>query len=74
MDADLILLYASSNGDRWFLGEGVEPRRRYVIHRANEPSGGAVTRIELDEFLARDQGAPEHQALVHLLQTATEET
>lgn len=72
MRAELIPLYQSPNGDRWLLGEDPEMGRKFVIHRANEPSGGTVTEIELEDFLARDQGGPEHQELARLIHTLIE--
>ena len=44
---------ASSNGDRWYLGRNEETMNAYVVHKANEPSGGTVTHIELGAFLNR---------------------
>ena len=41
---------ASSNGDRWFLGQEEETGLAYVVHKANEPSGGALTSIDLGAF------------------------
>ena len=60
-------LYASANGDSWYLcreGSG----RVFVEHEPNLPSGGKSSRIELTAFLQRPQG-PEHQALLHLIGT-----
>ena len=60
-------LYASANGDSWYLcreGSG----RVFVEHEPNLPSGGKSSRIELTAFLLRPQG-PEHQALLHLIGT-----
>ena len=73
MDAELVPLYRSANGDSWFLGQDVETSERYVLHRANAPSGGTVTRVELADFLALNQGAPEHQALTRLIDTPIED-
>ena len=59
----------SSNGDRWYLGRNDDTMHAYVVHKANLPSGGAVTRIEIGAFLNRGPIAPEHQALLRLIGT-----
>ena len=64
-------LYASANGDSWYLcreGSG----RVFVEHEPNLPSGGKSSRIELSAFLQRPQG-PEHQALLRLIGTLVDE-
>jgi hypothetical protein len=58
---------ASSNGDRWFLGQEEETGLAYVVHKANEPSGGALTSIDLGAFLYHGPIAPEHHALLRLI-------
>ena len=58
---------ASSNGDRWFLGRHEETGFAYVVHKASEPSGGAVTNIELRAFLTRGPLHPQHQELLRLI-------
>ena len=60
---------SSSNGDRWFLGRDEVSGGAYVVHKANLPSGGAVTRIDLGTFLNRGPIAPEHQSLLSLIGT-----
>ncbi len=62
----------SSNGDRWSLARDEKDGIAYVIHKANEPSGGAVTRIEISDFLKGAPAAPEHQALLCLLGAVAE--
>jgi hypothetical protein len=62
-------LYASSNGDRWFLAREPETGRPFVRHEANVPSGGRVTDIDIGAFLSGGQRNPEHQALLHLIGT-----
>jgi hypothetical protein len=56
------LIYRSSNGDDWLLaidnGGAIS-----VIHRANPSSGGAETTTPLADFLKRDDGSPEVQAV-----------
>jgi hypothetical protein len=59
-------IYHSENGDRWFLCRD-DDSRVFVLHQANVPSGGAATKIEIADFLARGKAGPEHQALVRLI-------
>jgi hypothetical protein len=59
---------ASSNGDRWFIGQDEETGSAYVLHQANRPSGGAVSHFELAAFLGcTNPEAPERQALLRLI-------
>lgn len=58
-------LYASPNGDRWFLCRDRE--RVFVRHEPNPPSGGRVTDSEIGAFLSRRPLNPEHQALLQLI-------
>jgi len=58
-------IYRSQNGDRWFLCR--DENQVFVLHRANEPSGGKLTHIELADFLRSGNAGPEHQALVRLM-------
>lgn len=60
---------SSANGDRWFLGRDEASGVAHVVHRANVPSGGAVTRVELGAFLDRGPSAPEMLALSKLIGT-----
>jgi hypothetical protein len=58
-------IYQSENGDSWWLcrdANGV-----CVLHEANLPSGGTVTKIDLAQFLAGGRNPPEKQALVALI-------
>ena len=59
----------SSNGDRWFLGRDDETMKAFVEHRANQPSGGAVTRVDIETFLGLRPVAPEQEALLRLIGT-----
>ena len=59
-------IYHSENGDRWLLCRD-DQRRVFVLHQANESSGGAATKIEIGDFLGRGKAGPEHQALVRLI-------
>jgi hypothetical protein len=54
-------MYSSSNGDRWLLCKD-EVGHVFVMHQANAPSGGKISRIELGPFLSSGNG-PEQQAL-----------
>jgi hypothetical protein len=65
-------LYASPNGDRWYLARQVASQQVFVQHVANAPSGGQVTHIEVGEFLNRGGHAPEQQALLRLIGTLAE--
>jgi hypothetical protein len=64
-------LYHSSNGDRWFLARDASGRV-YIRHRANIPSGGQVTEIDIGAFLGEGRLNPEHQALLRLIGTLIE--
>jgi hypothetical protein len=57
-------IYQSANGDRWPLCR--DDDRLFVLHRANEPSGGKFTPMELGDFLRKGNAGPEHQALHHM--------
>ena len=65
-------LYASPNGDRWYLARYPESGRVFVQHVPNVPSGGQPATIELGDFLSRGGNAPELQALVRLVGTLVE--
>jgi hypothetical protein len=45
--------FASQNGDRWFVGRHKTTMNGYIIHKANESSGGACTEMEVEAFLRR---------------------
>ncbi len=60
---------SSSNGDRWFLGRDETTGVAHVVHQANQPSGGAVSHIELGAFLSRGPSAPEMLGLLKLIGT-----
>ena len=62
-------IYASPNGDRWYLLRDAEHERCFVRHIGNPASGGHVTDIGLSAFLAADRGAPEHRELWRLIDT-----
>jgi hypothetical protein len=60
-------LYSSPNGDRWHLCKDASGAV-FVVHQANIPSGGRISRLELGDFLSRGF-FPEQQALVHMIGT-----
>jgi hypothetical protein len=62
-------LYASPNGDRWYLARFPDSGRVFVQHEPNHASGGRVSHIELGAFLSAGGHGPEHQALVRLIGT-----
>ena len=64
---------ASSNGDRWLLGREQDTGIAYVLHEANQPSGGTVTQIDIGTFLNRGPITPEHYALLRLIGTLADE-
>jgi hypothetical protein len=59
-------IYHRENGDRWLLCRDNDGRV-FVLHKANVPSGGATTKIELGDFLGIGKTGPEHQALSRLI-------
>jgi hypothetical protein len=58
-------IYRSENGDQWLLCR--DDNQVFVLHRANEPSGGKLTHIELWDFLRKGNAGSEHQSLVRLI-------
>ena len=72
MPAQKRQLYSSPNGDRWYLAREPETGRLFVRHKANFPSGGQVTDIDIGAFLSGGRRHPEHQALLHLIGTLVE--
>ena len=69
MPLDSRELYTSPNGDRWSLARNSRTGRVFIRHKANLPSGGQVTDIEIGDFLSEGRGHPEHQALLQLIGT-----
>ena len=66
--AERLREFASSpNGDRWYLGRDEATGVAHVVHKANLPSGGTVTPIELSAFLNRGPSAPEMLGLLQLI-------
>ncbi len=74
MSLEIRELYASPNGDRWYLARYAESGRVFVQHVPNVPSGGRPSNIELADFLGRGGNAPEHQALVRLIGSLVEQS
>ena len=68
--ADDKLIYESSNGDSWCLTRNPATGTRAVMHRPNPQSGGQVSYIEIEQFLAEGANGPEHQALRRLMETS----
>jgi hypothetical protein len=64
---ELIEFATSSNGDKWLLSLAEGNNLAFVEHRANMPSGGAITRTSVDTFLAVRPAGPEHESLRALL-------
>ena len=60
---------SSANGDRWSLERDESAGSVYVLHLANQPSGGTVSRIELADFLSLSGASPQQQALLIYLGT-----
>ena len=61
-------IYTSANGDSWSLARDPISGARAVRHQPNQPSGGQVSYIDIDEFLLGDAVGPEHQALRQLIE------
>ncbi len=66
---DARLLYESSNGDLWFLTRDPVSGAPTVMHQPNLKSGGQASYIEIGKFLREGASGPEHQALLHLIET-----
>ena len=71
MPAKTRAICSGPNGDQWFLGYDADSGRVYVRHVATAP-GGETTDFDIDTFLSRWRGRPEHQALVRLIETLAE--
>ena len=61
------LIHRSQNGDVWYLLREAPSARILVRHVANPSSGGQVTDLPVEEFLAIDGPGPEHRTLRELL-------
>jgi hypothetical protein len=67
VSADVQLIYASTNGDRWLLIARPGDERK-VRHEPNQPSGGQTSEMGIDEFLFSSNG-PQQDALRAMLAT-----
>jgi len=63
-------IYQSENGDSWWLCRDRETV--FVLHEANLPSGGAITKIALAQFLSSSGNPPEKQALLQIIGELTQ--
>jgi hypothetical protein len=61
------LIYASSNGDQWFLAQDFESGQVLVRHIPNPASGNGSNDMEIDAFLSRDRGSPQRQELMRMI-------
>jgi hypothetical protein len=68
------LIYASSNGDSWFLTRDPVTGTAAVMHSPNTQSGGQTSYVEIEKFLSEGANGPEHQALRHLIETSARMT
>jgi hypothetical protein len=68
------LFYESSNGDAWSVARNPMTGALVVTHTPNAASGGNVSHIDVETFLSNDALGPEHQALRHLLDKASNAT
>lgn len=59
-------LYASPNGDIWYLCREADGRP-VVSHEPNTDSGAQSCKIELSTFLGNGRQGPEQQALLQLI-------
>ncbi len=65
-------IYASPQGDRWYLARQAASHQVFIQHVGNPASGGHVSHVELRAFLSREGNAPEKQALLRLIGTLAE--
>jgi hypothetical protein len=61
-------IYASQNGDRWWLIRDEVSGRSVVRHEANPSSGGHRTDMEVKEFLSQAGPGPEYAALRRIIE------
>jgi len=66
-------LYRSPNGDRWSLVHETDSDHVAVRHEPNPSSGGAVSEMEVGDFLLRGGNGPEKQELLRLIGSLAEE-
>ncbi|TXN60863.1 hypothetical protein, partial [Methylobacterium sp. WL6] len=72
MKTDRRLIYASENGDRWWLrrADGAEA---VILHEPNASSGGRTSETAIGAFLRAGAGGPEHRALLDLIGTLVDQ-
>jgi hypothetical protein len=68
------LFYESSNGDLWSLVRDPMTKALVVTHTAHAASGGRVSHFDVETFLSTTAHGPEHQALRHLIEKASNAT
>jgi hypothetical protein len=73
MAASIIVIYRSSNGDRWQLIGTTDPTSMLVRHIPNPSSGGQTTDTTVADFLSTDGPGPEYAALRRLLESNADE-
>jgi hypothetical protein len=66
MESGSLLIYASSNGDKWLLARD-EAGKAFVRHIPNPESNGNPSDIEIASFLSRDTGSPQRDGLLRLI-------
>ena len=69
MAVEMLELYSSPNGDRWYLACDVDSGQVFIRHEPNLPSGGQAAHIEVGGFLGRGGQNPEHRELLRLIGT-----
>ncbi|WP_350029450.1 serine protease [Caballeronia sp. GAWG1-5s-s] len=66
MQAHILDVYSSPNGDTWRLRIGAD-ELRVVQHVPNAASGGQASEMSVEAFLSSDEATPQREALVALL-------
>jgi hypothetical protein len=72
VDIETRELYASPDGERWYLARQADSQQVYVLHVTQAPSGPRTTHIAIGEFLDGEGHPPEQQALLRLIGTLAE--
>jgi hypothetical protein len=67
-----LIVFFKKHGVSMAVGER-EGDRLFVLHKANEPSGGKRTPMELGDFLRHGNAGPEHQALRRMIGSLLDE-
>jgi hypothetical protein len=66
-------VYASSNGDRWYLARDSDTGQVFIQHVPNAASGGDTRHVEIGVFLGPRTRSPEQQALLQLIGTLVDD-